>query len=108
MASAWRGEIALTAAAMSASSYVVLGLVEHCGTATPYDLKRMVDHSIGYFWDFPQSQLYAEAARLTKLGLLAEEQEAGGRRRRLLSITAAGHDALKRWVAEPTDVTSEV
>src|SRR5881227_593256 len=71
---------------MSASSYVVLGLVEQCGTATPYDLKRMVDVSIGYFWDFPQSQLYAEAARLVGLGLLVEEQEPSGRRRRLLSV----------------------
>src|SRR5947209_7616323 len=93
---------------MSASSYVVLGLVEQCGTATPYDLKRFVDVSIGYFWDFPQSQLYAEAARLVKLGLLVEQQEASGRRRRLLSLTDAGLDALRSWVAEPTLATSQV
>jgi PadR family transcriptional regulator AphA len=93
---------------MSASSYVVLGLVEQCGTATPYDLKRMVDVSIGYFWDFPQSQLYAEAARLVSLGLLVEEQEPSGRRRRLLSVTEAGLDALRSWVAEPTLSTSQV
>src|SRR3954452_14411418 len=93
---------------MSASSYVVLGLVEQCGTATPYDLKRMVDGSIGYFWDFPQSQLYAEATRLVGLGLLEEEQEATGRRRRLLRVTDAGVDALRAWVATPTDAPSEV
>ena len=93
---------------MSASSYVVLGLVEQFGTATAYDIKRRVDGSIGYFWDFPQSQLYAEATRLVGLGLLAEEQEASGRRRRLLRITDAGLAALREWVATPTDVTSEV
>ena len=93
---------------MSASSYVVLGLVEQFGVATPYDLKRAVDRSIGYFWDFPQSQLYAEAARLVRLGLLAEEQEPAGRRRRRLRITDAGLDALRGWVAEPTETTSEV
>ena len=93
---------------MSASSYVVLGLVEYCGTATPYDLKQLVNRSIGYFWDFPQSQLYAEAARLVKIGLLVEQQEPTGRRRRLLSLTEAGLDALRSWVAEPTLTTSQV
>lgn len=93
---------------MSPSSYVVLGLVDYLGTATPYDLKRTVDHSIGYFWDFPQSQLYAEAARLVRLGLLAEEQETTGRRRKQLAVTDRGLEALRTWVAEPTDQTSEV
>jgi PadR family transcriptional regulator AphA len=81
-------------------SYVVLGLVVR-GAATPYDLKRKVANSVGYFWSFPHSQLYAEPARLAGLGLLAEEREQEGRRRRTYSITDSGREALEEWLREP-------
>jgi DNA-binding PadR family transcriptional regulator len=93
---------------MSASSYVILGLVDALGSATPYDLKQVIGRSIGYFWDFPQSQLYAEAARLEGLGLIERDPEAQGRRRRVLSLTPAGRRELERWVAEPTDEPTEI
>ena len=70
-------------------SYLVLGWIDR-GPATPYELKRMSAHSVGYFWEFPHSQLYAEPTRLTKLGLLEEKQELTGRRRRVYSITDEG------------------
>src|SRR5437660_548288 len=93
---------------MSPSSYVILGLLRIWGDATPYDLKRAISRSIGYFWDFPQSQLYAEAARLTALGLVEQSKEGTGRRRRVLRITAAGRRALERWLTEPTDAQTEI
>jgi DNA-binding PadR family transcriptional regulator len=82
-------------------SYLVLGLIAH-GPATPYDLKQRVAKSVGYFWTFPHSQLYAEPARLAALGMLEEEQEPLGRRRRVYSITEAGRLALEKWLLEPT------
>ena len=82
-------------------SYLVLGWIAQ-GPATPYDLKRRVAQSVGYFWEFPHSQLYAETARLATLGLLEEEQELAGRRRRVYSITEAGRQALEGWLREPT------
>jgi DNA-binding PadR family transcriptional regulator len=78
------------------------------GECTSYDMKRFVSTSIGYFWTFPHSQLYAEPARLTELGLLTEEQEAGGRKRRLYRLTDDGRSALKDWLAEPTDEPTEI
>jgi len=48
------------------------------GPSTPYDLKRFVQLSVGNFWPFPHTQLYAEPARLAEAGLLEET----GRRRR--------------------------
>ena len=86
---------------LSPSSYVILGLVRALRQATPYDLKQLINDSIGYFWDFPQSQLYAEASRLVDLGLLDEEQEQDGRRRRRLTITEDGKVVLRRWITEP-------
>jgi DNA-binding PadR family transcriptional regulator len=89
-------------------SYVVLGFAARESPVTSYDLKQMVASSVGYFWPFPHSQLYAEPARLVSAGLLDEEVEDHGRRRRLFSITAAGRVALERWIGEPAGDGTEV
>ncbi|HEX4821149.1 MAG TPA: PadR family transcriptional regulator [Acidimicrobiales bacterium] len=93
---------------LTPTSYLVLGLVARQGECTSYDMKVMVSNSIGYFWTFPHSQLYAEPARLAELGLLSEEQETTGRKRRTYRLTDAGHDALCEWLAEPTDEPTEI
>ena len=89
------------------SAYLVLGFIAELGPSTPYDLKRAVARSIAYFWSFPHSQLYVEPERLAKLGLLSEEQEDHGRRRRLFSITGAGRAALKEWLDAPSHTQTE-
>lgn len=93
---------------LTPTSYLVLGLVARHGACTSYDMKRTVSGSIGYFWTFPHSQLYAEPARLAELGLLSEEQEEAGRKRRTYRLTDAGRDALRAWLAEPTDEPTEI
>src|SRR5271165_5499793 len=82
-------------------SYLVLGLVAG-GATTSYELKAKVAKSVGYMWSFPHSALYAEPARLVGLGLLEEQREEGGRRRRLYTITEAGREALVAWLRLPT------
>jgi PadR family transcriptional regulator, regulatory protein AphA len=89
-------------------SYVVLGLVARDGPSTPYALKAAVGRGIAHFWQFPHSQIYAETNRLARLGLLAEEREQTGRRRRSYRITAEGRAALAGWLAEPTDEPLQV
>lgn len=86
---------------LSATSYLVLGLLEVDGPATPYDLKQRVAGTIGNFWSFPHSQLYAEPRRLAEAGLVHEEREERGRRRRFYSIGDTGRAALRAWLAEP-------
>src|SRR3954449_4007266 len=93
---------------LTPTSYLVLGLVGHMGRCTSYEMKAVVSGSIGYFWTFPHSQLYAEPARLAELGLLTEEQEAGGRKRRTYRLTDAGRSALRDWLSEPTDEPTEI
>ncbi len=90
------------------SSYIVLGLVERLGEATPYDMKAWADDSIGYFWTFSRASLYKEPARLKTLGLLDEHQENTGRRRRLYSITASGKTALAEWLNTQEPATAEI
>ncbi|MGE3286507.1 MAG: PadR family transcriptional regulator [Pseudonocardia sp.] len=88
---------------LSATSYVVLGMIALRGPSTPYDLKRAVARSVGYFWHFPHAQLYSEPDRLAEAGLLDLAVEDRGRRRKTYSITEEGLAALRAWLAAPTD-----
>jgi PadR family transcriptional regulator AphA len=89
-------------------SYVVLGLVGSAGPVTSYEMKRLVGVSIGNFWPFPHSQLYAEPARLAAAGLLTEDTEHTGRRRRRYRLAPAGRAALDGWLATPTSEPTEI
>jgi PadR family transcriptional regulator, regulatory protein AphA len=87
---------------LSPTSYLVLGLIAREGPSTPYDLKRHVAATIGHFWSFPHVLLYQEPPRLAELGLLTEEREQVGRRRRLFTITDTGRAKLQQWLASPS------
>ncbi len=93
---------------LTSTSYLVLGLIEREGASTPYDLKRHVAATIGHFWSFPHALLYKEPARLVELGLLVEERESDGRRRRLFTITERGRAALRAWLARPSQESTEL
>ena len=87
---------------------MVLGFLRAAGPSTPYDLKQMHAVSVGHFWSIPHSQLYAEPERLANAGLVSEEREQGGRRRRRFTITPAGEAALDAWLADPQAPTPEL
>ncbi len=82
---------------MSETSYIVLGLLERFEPATPYDLKQVAQLSTFNFWSVPHTQLYTECARLADAGMLSEEHEQAGRRRRIYRLTDAGRGELTRW-----------
>jgi DNA-binding PadR family transcriptional regulator len=87
---------------LTATSYLVLGLLAREGPSTPYDLKRHVAATLGHFWPFPHTLLYSEPVRLSDVGLVSETRELEGRRRRLFAITAMGLTALQEWLARPS------
>ncbi len=93
---------------LTSTSYLVLGLIEREGPSTPYELKRHVAATIGHFWSFPHALLYKEPARLVELGLLTEQREANGRRRRLFTITGRGRAAIRAWLATPAREPTEL
>jgi len=84
---------------MSETSFIVLGLLERLEPATPYDLKQMAQLSTLNFWSVPHTQIYTECARLAEAGMLSEEHEQTGRRRRIYRLTGAGKNELARWRA---------
>jgi DNA-binding PadR family transcriptional regulator len=93
---------------LSETSFIVLGLLEQFQPATPYDLKRVAQVSTVNFWNVPHTQLYSECARLAEAGLLSEEREQEGRRRRIYRLTGSGAQALERWRSEPTGGLEEL
>jgi len=93
---------------LTQTSYVVLGLVEQAGEATPYDLKQIVAATVGTFFSIPHSQVYAEPERLAGAGYLRERREQTGRRRKHYSLTAKGSSALKEWLRTPTEELYEL
>jgi PadR family transcriptional regulator AphA len=93
---------------LTETSYIVLGLIEQIGPATPYDLKRMAQLSTFNFWAIPHTQLYTECGRLAGEGLLSERREQSGRRRRIYRLTKRGREALAGWLAEPTEELEEL
>ncbi len=88
-------------------SYLVLGLIQQAGRATPYELKGMAASMSG-LWALRHDQVYTEPERLAKLGLLSEDREESGRRRRRFQITRQGRKALREWLDEPTSGFTEL
>lgn len=93
---------------LSPTSYVVLGLLMAYGPTTSYELKKRAAATVGNFWIFAHSQLYDEPVRLARQGLVTEETEAAGRRRRTYHVTPAGEAAMRDWLGSPTHGKTEV
>ncbi|MGW9430239.1 PadR family transcriptional regulator [Streptomyces decoyicus] len=87
--------------------YVVLGLVARHGPMTPYELKARVEDDIQPFWPILHAQLYRIPPELARAGLLREETETAGRRRRIFHLTDAGRAALERWLGDPDTPEAE-
>ena len=82
-------------------AYVVLVLVGRDG-ASAHDIVRMMRRG-GLYWSAADSHYYAEPKRLEQLGFLASETEPGRTTdRRVYRLTAAGEEAVARWLGEPT------
>src|SRR5262245_54824258 len=86
---------------LTTTSYALLALLDQLGEATSYDIKQALDKSIENFWPVPHTTAYEEPARLAEGGYLNVVQEAGGRRRKVYSLTEAGRRALRAWADEP-------
>jgi PadR family transcriptional regulator AphA len=86
---------------LTTTSYALLGAISQAGPCSPYDLKRVLARRIGPLWEVPHSQIYDEAARLARRGLLSEAQEGSGRRKLTYTITEDGQRELVRWLRVP-------
>jgi PadR family transcriptional regulator, regulatory protein AphA len=91
------------------TSYAVLGLLTY-GERSGYDLTKLVEQSIGFFFTPAKSQIYAELKRLVSLGYASEREVEQERRpdKRVYSITRQGEGALRGWLEGPDVPPDEI
>ena len=82
--------------------YAILGFLSY-KPFSGYDLKKVFDNSVRHFWYADQSQIYRTLARLTEQGWAEVEVVEQTERpdRKVYSITPAGREALRSWLAGP-------
>ena len=86
---------------LSTTSYAVLGLLS-LRSWTGYELTQQARRSLAHAWPKEDSVLYEEPRRLAAMGLAEAQKEQGrGRGRNRYSITDAGRQALRAWLATP-------
>lgn len=73
------------------------------GEASGYDLAKGFNASVANFWTATPQQLYRELDGMEREGLVTARVIRQDRRpdKRLFSLTDAGHDALRAYIAEP-------
>jgi PadR family transcriptional regulator AphA len=87
--------------------YILLGLLGE--PASGYDLKKIFDTEVGYFWAAELSQIYPTLKRLEKQHWLRSRHAAAkrGSRRIVYETTAAGNRALRAWLQAGPEVSDE-
>ncbi len=91
----------MAAGQLSATAYVVLGLVSVRPTAG-HELAGYAERSIGNFFPLTRSHVYSELDRLCRLALLeaTEVRQERFPTKRVYEITAAGERVLQQWLEE--------
>jgi len=73
-----------------------------------YELRGLIQRSIGYFWNESFGQIYPALHALAEEGLIEREKPPkgaeSGRERQVYAITPAGRQALKSWLPLPPRV----
>jgi DNA-binding PadR family transcriptional regulator len=97
-------------ARLAPGDYVFLSFLT-MGPMTAYDIKKFMAESVSNFWSAAHSQVYQQAARLTRDGYVRQREVAGPRLKRRLSLTAKGREAVIEWLrspAKPPEIFSEL
>ncbi len=83
--------------------YAILGLL--CWKPmSGYDIKKMVDVGLRYFWSESYGQIFPALNRLVDDGMATKELDptSGGRRRQVYSVTPAGRRTFETRLRQPT------
>ena len=94
---------------LSGTAYVILGMLS-LGAQTGYDIKRIVDHSIRFFWAASYGQIYPELAGSRTQAWSRGSSPTGARKRKEYRLTDQGRaelTALARAAAEMMELRDE-
>ncbi len=84
----------------------VLSELHHRGRQTAFQVRRSFSNSPSIEWRGSAGAVYPAIKRLERDGLIAAEAKGDGRATRLLSVTAAGVEAMMQWACDPARATS--
>jgi DNA-binding PadR family transcriptional regulator len=82
--------------------YAIMCLLAH-DPLSGYELMKLFDQSVGYFWHATHPQIYKELARLEKEGHVAHRsvKQRGRPTKKVYSLKDAGSEALLAWLRVP-------
>jgi PadR family transcriptional regulator, regulatory protein AphA len=85
-----------------ATPNALLGLLS-LGPMSGYDIRQLIQRSIGHFWSESYGQIYPGLKRLATAKLVEKktERKKGSPDRHVYSLTADGHEQLQRWLKLP-------
>jgi DNA-binding PadR family transcriptional regulator len=88
----------------TALDYFVLGLVKDAGLSG-YDLAKLFEYVVRFFWQAEQSQVYRALYRLRDLGWVRASvvEQAHAPDKTVYQITATGRSALRAWLRADAD-----
>jgi PadR family transcriptional regulator, regulatory protein AphA len=89
-------------AVRTTTTEALLGLLS-MGAMTGYEVRQLIDRSIGNFWTESFGQIYPALRSMVDAGLLAmEKPDREPSTRKLYRLTDAGRDRLLQWLAVPS------
>ena len=82
--------------------YAILSLLAH-DPLTGYELMKLFDGSVGYFWHATHPQIYKELARLERAGQIAHRsvEQRGRPTKKIYSLSDSGRAELLEWLHVP-------
>jgi DNA-binding PadR family transcriptional regulator len=82
--------------------YAILSLLAH-DPLTGYELMKLFDGSVGYFWHATHPQIYKELARLERAGQIAHRsvEQRGRPTKKIYSLSELGRGELLEWLRIP-------
>lgn len=86
---------------LTATEAALLGLLRN-GEMSGYDLRKLVDRTVGYYWTPAKTQIYTSLPRLVEAGLATRRTVRQTERpdKHLYAITESGRAAVSAWVRE--------
>jgi len=87
---------------ISKTKFILLGLIMD-SNLSGYDIKKIIEKRLKYFWNESFGQIYPELSKLTKEGYLEIVGE-GIKGKKIYGITELGKKELSLWLERPSDI----
>ncbi len=92
------------------SRYAVLGALTLLEPMSGYQIKEVIERTIGHFWNEGYGQIYPTLKAMAAAGLVSGRVEPGDGKpaSHVYTLTDAGWEELRQWLARPVDSNQPV